>query len=263
MKKLSALIRFDIIKMAHRAKTSHLASALSCVDILTVLYYSVMRINRDLLKASDRDRFILSKGHAAAALYAVIAHRGLIEIDDLKSYGVIGSLLEEHPSIQQNGVEASTGSLGHGLAIANGMALSTKISGCNFRVFVLMSDGECNEGSVWEAAMFASQNKLNNLTAIIDYNKWQATGRTNEVLGIAPLAEKWISFGWDVLEVDGHDHQELIHALNASDNKRPRIIIAHTVKGKGVSFMEDDNNWHYRFPTASEVEAAKIELIGK
>ncbi len=263
LEKISAIIRSDIIKMSHSSKAGHLASALSCVDILTSLYYSVMRINRDLLEASDRDRFILSKGHAAAALYAVLAHRGIMDKDDLKCYGMMCSLLEQHPSVEQNGVEATTGSLGHGLPIANGMALSSKISGCKFRVFVLMSDGECNEGSVWEAAMFANRHQLHNLTAIIDYNKWQATGRTNEVLGIAPLAEKWISFGWDVLEVDGHDHQELFHAMTSSENKRPRIIIAHTVKGKGVTFMEDDNNWHYRVPTALEVESARIELIGK
>ena len=258
--KISAIIRSDIIKMSHSSKASHLASALSCVDILTVLYCSVMRINRDLLEASDRDRFILSKGHAAAALYAVLAYRGIIDKGDLLSYGMKASLLEEHPSPKQNGVEAATGSLGHGLAIGNGMALSSKISGCKFSVFVLMSDGECNEGSVWEAAMFAATHELNNLIAIVDYNKWQATDRSDEVMKLTPFVEKWASFGWDVLEVDGHDHQELFNAMTSSNEKRPRMIIAHTVKGKGVSFMEDDNNWHYRVPTTEEVQAARLEL---
>jgi transketolase len=219
-----------------------------------------MRIDRDLLEAPDRDRFILSKGHAAAALYAVLAYRGIIDQDELLTYAKKGSLLEEHPSPKQNGVEAATGSLGHGLPIANGMALSSKISGYKFSVFVVMSDGECNEGSVWEAAMFAARHNLKNLTAIVDYNKWQATDRSSQILKLEPLKEKWISFGWDVQEVDGHDHQRLYDSMENKNNQCPRMIIAHTVKGKGVSFMEDDNNWHYRVPTAEEVEAARLEL---
>ena len=259
-KKVSTELRYEVINMSHRAKAAHLASSLSCVDILTVLYGSVLKLDSAYLKAPDRDRFILSKGHAAAALYAALAFKGIIDPNDLLNYGKEGSLLEEHPSPKLHGVETATGSLGHGLPIANGMALSSKITGTRFRVFVLMGDGECNEGSVWEAAMFATQNSLHNLTAIIDYNKWQATGRTNEVLGKASLPEKWNSFGWDVQEVDGHDHHQLFDVLTKTDNTCPKMIIAHTLKGKGVSFMEDDNNWHYRVPVVQDVHAAQVEL---
>jgi len=258
---VSALVRADVIEMSHRAKTAHLASALSCVDILTVLYTSIMELNHNSDRKQHYDKFILSKGHAATALYAILSYKGIINRKNLLNYGKKGSLLEEHPSPKQIGVEAATGSLGHGLPIANGMALANKIREINSRVFVLMSDGECNEGSVWEAAMFAAQHELQNLTAIVDYNKWQATGRSEEVLKLKPLAEKWRSFGWDVMEVDGHVHQELFDGMTKKhDTTKPRMILAHTVKGKGVSFMEDDNNWHYRTPTEDELKAAKIEL---
>ncbi len=259
-KKNSNQIRADVIEMSHRAGSAHLASALSCVDILTVLYNSVLNLDSIKIKSLDRDRFILSKGHAASALYATLAQNGLINYNDLKSYGKKGSLLEEHPTPEQLGVEAATGSLGHGLPIGNGMALSTRISGRSFRVFVLMSDGECNEGSVWEAAMFASQQQLKNLTAIVDFNKWQATGRSQKVMKLDPLADKWNSFGWNVVEVDGHDHQILFDELSKNTSNFPKMIICHTIKGKGVSFMEDDNNWHYRVPNLDEVCKAKVEL---
>ena len=221
----------------------------------------ILKMDSNSPESSDRDKFILSKGHAATALYAILAHKKIIDRKDLLNYGKKGSLLEEHPSPKQKGVEAATGSLGHGLPIANGLALANKIKGKKFKVFVLMSDGECNEGSVWEAAMFAAQHKLQNLTAIVDFNKWQATGRSKEVMKLEPLAEKWTSFGWDVIEVDGHDHQKIIEVIKKkNDNRNPKMIIAHTIKGKGVSFMEDDNNWHYRIPTEDEVKAAKMEL---
>lgn len=257
---ISSQARADIIEMSYHAKAAHLASALSCVDIMTVLYASILNVDSTNYDSPDRDRFILSKGHAATALYALLAWKGLIKHDDLKNYGQKGSFLEEHPSPKQIGVEAATGSLGHGLAIGNGMALSTRITGRDFRVFVLMSDGECNEGSVWEAAMFGSQYKLHNLTAIVDYNKWQATGRSKEILKLHSLSEKWASFGWNVAEIDGHDHQVLFDELSKNENHSPKMIIAHTVKGKGVSFMEDDNNWHYRVPTLEELNKAKLEL---
>lgn len=254
---VSAQLRSDVIDLSHRAKAAHLASALSCIDILTVLYEGVLKTSPD---DPDRDRFILSKGHAAAALYATLAWKGIIDRDQLLTYGKKGSLLEEHPSPKLPGVEAATGSLGHGLPIGNGMALAARIRHQNYRVFVLMSDGECNEGSVWEAAMFAARHGLDHLTAIVDFNKWQATGRSREVLQLDPLAEKWESFGWAVTELDGHDHQKLHEALTQKTPGKPHMIVAHTVKGKGVSFMEDDNNWHYRVPNAEEVLAAKQEL---
>ena len=259
-KQISTQMRVDVIEMSHRAGTAHLASALSCIDILTVLYSSVLHLDSNNINSPDRDRFLLSKGHAATALYAALAWKGLIKRHDLKKFGKKGSLLEEHPTPKQLGVEAATGSLGHGLPIGNGMALSKKITGIDFQVFVLMSDGECNEGSVWEAGMFASQHQLQNLTAIVDFNKWQATGRSQNVLKIDPLVEKWTSFGWEVSEVDGHDHQTLYNEFSKNSIHSPKMIICHTIKGKGISFMEDDNNWHYRVPTTDEVRKAKVEL---
>ncbi len=257
---VSAQLRADVIEMSHNAKAAHLASALSCVDILAVLYSKVLNLDPSQPKAADRDRFILSKGHAATALYAALAWKGIIPSEELRNYGCKGSLLEEHPSPKQLGVEAATGSLGHGLAIGNGMALSCRIVGQDFRVFVLLSDGECNEGSVWEAAMFAAHKKLNNLTAIIDFNKWQATGRSQDIIQLNPLVEKWLTFGWDAIEIDGHDHLNLEQELLKTNSLKPRVLVAHTIKGKGISFMEDDNNWHYRIPSAQEVLDSKKEL---
>jgi transketolase len=257
---LAARLRAEIVQMSHQAKAAHLASALSCVDILTVLYGQVLNLDPSNPRHADRDRFILSKGHAAAALYATLAWKGIISPEQLPTYGKQHSLLEEHPSPKLPGVEAATGSLGHGLPIANGMTLAGRIQNRSYRVFVLMSDGECNEGSVWEAAMFASAQKLDNLTAIVDFNKWQATGRSQEVLQLDPLPDKWASFGWEVTELDGHDHGQLLAALTQRPTGRPHAIITHTIKGKGISFMEDDNNWHYRVPTAQEVLDAKLEL---
>jgi transketolase len=258
--KLAAQLRVDIIEMTHRAGTAHLASALSCADIVSVLFGSTLNLDTSNLNEVNRDRFILSKGHAATTLYAALVHKKILSRQQLETYGTRGSLLEEHPAPKLNGVEAATGSLGHGLPIGNGMALGSKIRNEKFSVFVLMSDGECNEGSVWEAALFAASQKLHNLTAIVDYNKWQATGRSEEVLQLKPLADKWRSFGWQVEEIDGHNHREIAGALNSPSSDKPKILIAHTVKGKGVSFMEDDNNWHYRTPTASEVEKARKEI---
>ena len=258
--KIASKLRYRVIKMSSNAKTAHLASALSCIDILTVLYEGIIKFDSKNPKFPDRDRFILSKGHAATALYAILNYKGLISDDELRGYSKKDSLLEEHPSPKLPGVEAATGSLGHGLAIGNGMALAAKIKNKKYKTYILLSDGECNEGSVWEAAMFSPMHSLNNLTAIVDFNKWQATGRSREVLKIDSMIEKWKSFGWHVLEIDGHNHHEIKTALHDSSEKKPKMVIANTIKGKGVSFMEDDNNWHYRSPTSEEVELAKIEL---
>ena len=259
---LAAKLRANVIDMSHAAKAAHLASALSCIDIISVLYESVLNIRPHEPKWSDRDRFILSKGHAATALYAALAHKGFITEEDLTTYGHAGSMLEEHPTPKLAGVEAATGSLGHGLPIGCGIALAARIKAQQYRTFVLMSDGECNEGSVWEACLFAAANRLGNLCAFVDFNKWQATGRSREVLGLDPLADKFRSFGWDVHEIDGHDHQQILGAIGkvSHDYSKPTMVVSHTVKGKGVSFMEDDNNWHYRVPTSDEVLAAKKEL---
>jgi transketolase len=259
---LAAQFRAKAVEMSNAAGAAHLASSLSCIDIIAVLYHSVLNLNPSKPKWEDRDRFILSKGHAATALYAALAFKGFISDEDLKTYGKAGSLLEEHPSPKLPGVEAATGSLGHGLPCGCGIALAARIKGQKYRSFVLMSDGECNEGSVWEASLFAAANKLGNLCAFVDFNKWQATGRSQEVLALDPLADKFKSFGWNVHEIDGHDHNQILNALScvSQDSPKPTMVVAHTVKGKGVSFIEDDNNWHYRIPTLEEVIIAKKEL---
>ena len=258
---LSNKLRLRIIEMSHKAKAPHLASSLSCIDIITSIYTSILNIKVDEPKWNHRDRFILSKGHAATALYVVLAEIGILNENDLLSYTKKGSLLEEHPNPKLQGIEAATGSLGHGLSIGCGIALSTKIKKENFKTYVLLSDGECNEGSLWEAALFASAKNLKNLYAIVDYNKWQATGRSNDVLSINSLVKKFEAFGWNVAEIDGHNHNEIIDSLKKNyNNEKPVIVIANTIKGKGISFMEDDNNWHYRIPTKDEVELSKKEL---
>jgi transketolase len=259
----AAQLRGRIIDMSHAAQAAHLASSLSCADILTAAYWHVLDIDPGAPGAPLRDRFILSKGHAAAALYAALAMKGYFPIEELATFCKDGGRLAEHPPANLlPGVEAATGSLGHGLPLGCGMALSGRIKGETFRVYALLSDGENNEGSVWEAAMFAAAQRLDNVCVIVDYNKWQATARSDETLMLAPLRDKWAAFGWDAREIDGHDVGALAEAMQRLPNGsgKPVALIAHTVKGKGVSFMEDDNNWHYRAPTADEVARARREL---
>lgn len=245
------------------AKASHVGSSLSCVDILKTLYFDIMKIDPKAPRDADRDIFILSKGHAASALYATLAHRGFFPLSALDEYGKDDKRLPCHASKEcMPGIEISTGSLGHGLPIGLGMALSFKHDKRHNYVYVLLSDGECDEGSNWEAALFASHHKLDNVVVVIDYNKIQALGRTNEVLNLEPLADKWKSFGWGVKEVDGHSDKELKKALSSCPIKKgsPSVVIAHTIKGKGVSFMEDKLLWHYKSPTLQDYEAAIKEL---
>ena len=260
---LARRLRGQVIDMSHAAQSAHLASSLSCCDIVAAAYGHVLRIDPAMPKDPLRDRFILSKGHAATALYSALAFAGFFPAEELATYCQDGGRLAEHPPANLlPGVEAATGSLGHGLPIGCGMAIAGRILDQKFRVFALLSDGECNEGSVWEAAMFAAAQRLENVCVVVDYNKWQATARSNETLMLAPLADKWAAFGWEAVEADGHDPVGLA-ALMASVPRgtgKPLAIIAHTVKGKGVSFMEDDNNWHYRAPTAEEVIKARQEL---
>lgn len=260
---IASRLRGTVVEMSHRAKAAHLASALSCCDILTAIYWRICRIDPAFPKAPLRDRFILSKGHAAMALYAALVFRGILPPELLETYAQDGGALAEHPPANHlPGIEAATGSLGHGLPLGIGMALAGRLRGEAFRVFALLSDGECNEGSVWEAAMFAAAQRLDNVCVIVDYNKWQATGRSNETLALAPLRDKWEAFGWCAVEADGHDIPQLVSLMEdvPDGGGRPRAIIAHTIKGKGVSFMEDDNNWHYRVPTADELACAHQEL---
>jgi transketolase len=260
---IARTVRGDLVKLSNSARTPHLGSSLSCADILVVLYWNVLNLTPEKPDLIDRDRFILSKGHAATTLYVVLNRRGYISDDVLKSYAIPGGLLPEHPIYgSAPGIEATSGSLGHGLSLGLGMALSAKINSFSYRVFILLSDGECNEGTVWEAALMAPAQGLDNLVAIVDFNKWQATGKSEEITAIQPLAEKFESFGWSTYEIDGHQTNEISNILNKvpDGSGKPVAVIAHTVKGKGVSFMENDNNWHYRIPNDKEVLNAMREL---
>jgi transketolase len=259
------LIRSKLVEISYKARTPHLASALSCVDVLVAAYWGVLFIDPENPNDPDRDRFIFSKGHAVTALYVTLAYRGFFQKELLDTYAKPGSRLAEQPSPGcVPGIEVATGSLGHGLSLGLGMAIAGRIQRRLYRTFVLISDGECNEGSVWEAAMFAAIQKLDNVAVIIDYNKWQATGRSDEVMALSPLKQKWEAFGWSAYELDGHNLAGLIDALRKVPNGagKPIAIIAHTIKGKGVSFMEDDNNWHYRIPNVEELRKAQSELGG-
>jgi transketolase len=259
----AARIRGRIVELSHAAGAPHLGSSLSCVDVLVALYWRGARVHPAAAADPDRDRVILSKGHAAPALYATLAERGFFPAELLDTFGDPGGRLAEQPSPGcVPGVEAATGSLGHGLSLGLGMAEAARLAGRESRVFCVLSDGECNEGSTWEAVLTAPARGLERVMAIVDFNRWQATGRSTEVLQLAPLADKFAAFGWSTREVDGHDLSaltELVERLPDGSGK-PVALIAHTVKGRGVSFMEDDNNWHYRIPTAEEVEAARREL---
>ena len=257
---ISKEIRFKMIEISSKTGIPHLASSLSCVDIIIFLYEKVLN-NIDFTN-TDRDRFILSKGHAATAIYSVLNYKKIISDEDFFNYGKSGSRLEEHPSPKVKGIEAATGSLGHGLPIGCGLSISAKIKNKKSKYFVLMGDGECNEGAVWESALFASSKKLDNLFVYVDYNKWQATGRNSDIINLDSLSNKFKSFNWEVFDIDGNNFDQLKtsyeKALTIQD--KPKIFIAHTIKGKGVSFMEDDNNWHYKIPNEEEVRKSKIEL---
>lgn len=259
---LSAAIRRDVLHMVFRARASHVGSCFSVADILAVLYGQVMRFDPADARAAGRDRFILSKGHAAAALYATLANVGLIPRSDLETYGADLSPYMTHASHKINGVEFSSGSLGHGLSFGVGKALAAKKAGADWRVFVLLSDGEMDEGSNWEALMFAAHHRLDRLTAIVDYNKLQSLASIDQTLGLEPLADKLRAFGWCVREVDGHDHAALQQHLSSTpwESGRPSILLAHTVKGKGVSFMQNKVEWHYRSPDGALLAQALQEI---
>jgi transketolase len=262
---LARQIRVQVAQMIHRAKSSHLASAFSMAELLAVLYAKILRIDPERPNWAERDRLILSKGHACAALYVVLAELGFFPKEWLDDFYQDGARLAGHAThVGVPGVELSTGSLGHGLAVACGMALAGKRDGSSYRVFSLLSDGECDEGSVWEAALFAPHHRLDNLIVIVDYNKIQSLGTVKEVLDLEPFAPKWRAFGWAVQEIDGHDVEQIerILAVVPREQEKPTCIIAHTVKGKGVSFMENKLLWHYRAPDNDEMARALDELGG-
>lgn len=248
-KELAWLIRRHGIEMTHLSGGSHIGAILSVADIMGVLYTDILKFDSKNPDWDGRDRFILSKGHAGASVYAAIAENGFFPVEELKTHYADGSRLSGHVSHHLPGIDFSTGSLGHGLPVAAGRALAGKQDKKNFRSFVVMGDGECNEGSVWEAAEFANHYKLDNLVAIVDHNHMQSLDYCNNTLEV-DMAKRWNGFGWNVIEVDGHNHDELRAALKDTSNPehKPTVVIAHTVKGKGVPFMEMDILWHYRFP---------------
>ena len=263
LKKTAAIARSRIILNSHKTGTPHLGSCLSCVDILVALYFSKLRINLEDLDSFTRDRFILSKGHGAAALFQILAMRGFYPEELLNDYGKDGSIFAEHPPAPDYlpGIEAATGSLGHGLPIGLGMALASRIRKQAFHVYVLLGDGECNEGSIWEAANMAAAQSIDNLTVFIDSNKWQATDRSEDLLGNTSHKQKWEAFGWNTYEINGNNMKEVLNVLSKKPKKGiPTAVVLNTIKGSGVSFMEDNNNWHYRIPNLEEVGLSFEEL---
>ncbi|MEW6458188.1 MAG: transketolase [Bacillota bacterium] len=256
-------IRRHIIRMLAEAGSGHPGGSLSAADIVTALYFKEMRLDPARPDWPDRDRFVLSKGHAAPVLYAALAERGYFPVEELATLRKLGSRLQGHPDMRKlPGVEMSTGSLGQGLSAANGMALAARLDGRDYRVYALLGDGECQEGQVWEAAMAAAHYALESLTAIVDFNGLQIDGPVSEVMSPEPIPDKWRAFGWHVLEVDGHDFRQILVALEKarSTRGRPTAIVARTVKGKGVSFMEHGVDWHGVAPKGDQVTRALEEL---
>ncbi|MDQ7794216.1 MAG: transketolase [bacterium] len=261
LRDLCRRVRIHILRMIGEAGSGHPGGSLSAVEILVSLYFRVLRVKPGEPDWSDRDRFILSKGHAAPALYACLAERGYFDPAELLTLRRTGSRLQGHPDRTLTpGVEASTGSLGQGLSLAVGMALAGQLDGASWRVFTLLGDGESQEGQVWEAAMAAAHYRLENLTAFLDHNRLQIDGPVTEVLSPEPVAEKWEAFGWRVLAVDGHDPAAIIEACRSPAGGRPTMIVAETVKGKGVSYMEGRAEWHGKAPDAGQLAQALAEL---
>jgi len=256
-------LRALAVRMVHLAGSGHLGGSLSAADLMAALYFEVLRVDPALPDWPDRDRFVLSKGHAAPVLYAALAKRGYFPIEELWTLRKLGSRLQGHPDLHKTpGVDATTGSLGQGFSVAVGMALAAKISRAPYRVYAMIGCGESQEGQVWEAAMVAAHYKLDKLTVIVDYNRVQLDGSNAEIMEIAPLADKWKAFGWKTQEIDGHEMRAILGAFREARQAegQPTVIIAHTVKGKGVSFMEHRAEWHGRAPNAEEFQQAMGEL---
>lgn len=266
LKEISRDVRADIIKMTAAAGSGHPGGSLSSVELMTALYFNVLNHLPNDLEWPDRDRFILSKGHVCPVLYSVMARAGYFPVEELLTLRKFGSRLQGHPNCKAlPGLEVSSGSLGQGLSIANGLALSAKMNKKDFRVYCLMGDGELQEGQIWEAAMTAAHYKLDNVCAIIDYNGLQIDGKVEEVMGVASLTEKWDSFNWNTIEIDGHDFLQVTAAYDSAKQSKgkPTVIIAKTVKGKGISFMEDVAGWHGKAPNDEELQKALNEIYGK
>jgi transketolase len=256
-------IRRQVLELSFSSKSGHIGSSLSCVELLVALYNRFLQVIPGQPQARDRDRFLMSKGHACVPFYGCLERKGFIPSDVLARYGEEGGTLGHHPfKCAEYGIEISTGSLGHGLSVGSGMAFTAKLSGLPWRTVVLMSDGEQNEGSVWEAAMFAAHHRLDNLLAIVDFNKMQALGNNAEIVDIERLDERYRAFGWNVRRIDGHDFTQILDALEAFpfEPGKPSAIVADTIKGKGISFMEGSLLWHYRCPDPTEYQAALAEL---
>nr|WP_307760470.1 1-deoxy-D-xylulose-5-phosphate synthase N-terminal domain-containing protein [uncultured Peptostreptococcus sp.] len=256
-------IRRNVINMIYSAGSGHPGGSLSCVDILAALYFGKMNIDPEVPDMKDRDRFVMSKGHSSPAIYATLCERGYLTEEDLSGFRMINHPLQGSPDmLRVNGIDMSTGSLGQGLSAACGMALASKMDDLNYNVFALLGDGELQEGMVWEAAMFASQYKLDNLMAIVDMNGLQIDGKTDEVMSLGSISKKFTAFGWYVVEIDGHDFDQIFGAFNIFEKvtTKPMLVIANTVKGKGVSFMEDECKWHSQVITEEDYHKAMEEL---
>lgn len=265
MRALCRELRVDILQMIHDAGSGHPGGSLSAIDLVAVLFERVLRHDPKRPDWPERDRFVLSKGHGVPALYAVLAHRGYFPKKDLATLRTLGSPLQGHPAVgTAPGIEASTGSLGQGLSVALGMALAARVDGASWRAFCMLGDGEIQEGQIWEAAMSAAHYRVDNLVAILDNNRGQLDGHVEAILPIEPIEAKWRAFGWDVERIDGHDHAQILDAYAWADARggKPKLIVADTVKGKGVSFMEDQIKWHGAAPDAEQMATAIAELRG-
>ncbi|MCG0275297.1 MAG: transketolase [Thermosediminibacteraceae bacterium] len=264
LKHIARRVRRHIIEMTAEAGSGHPGGSLSCTDILVTLYFHVMKVDPKNPDWPDRDRFVLSKGHAAPALYAVLAEKGYFPVEELKTLRKIDSILQGHPDMKKTpGVDMTTGSLGQGLSVANGMAIAGKLDGKDYRVYALLGDGELEEGQVWEAAMAAAHYKLDNLTAFVDHNGLQIDGPITQVMSPEIIQEKFKAFGWHVIDVDGHDFEGIIQAIEEAKTTkgRPTVIVAQTVKGKGVPFMENQVDWHGKAPSREQAEEALKLLV--
>ena len=264
LEKIASQLRLDVVKMVHNAHDGHPGPALSAMDMIVALYFNVMQINPEQPDWEERDRFILSKGHACPALYAALGRKGFFSTDEFSGLRKLNCMLQGHPTMQKTpGLDMTSGSLGNGLSIAAGMALAAKYKKKDYRTYVILGDGEIEEGIIWEAAMFAKKYKLDNLVAFIDHNGWQSGSTVEECSGLLPIKEKWEAFGWDVQEIDGHNFGQLLDAIDHAKNQKgkPNMIVAHTIKGKGLDFMENDNSWHKRVPDDAQLARA-IEILG-